>query len=758
MSSTINVANATELTAALIAARGGETIVLAAGDYGTLNLRNRTFSSAVTITSADPAQPAHLDSILLTNVVNLTLRHLDVGAALAPGATSSTAMMTVTGSKGIEAYSTSFHGSLDGTPSNDGNGVSFLRSSGIKIVDSNFEQLGRALLIGNSTDIVVTGNRFHDLRSDGADFAEVNNVLIANNSFRDFYPATGDHPDAIQFWTSNTAAPSTDIVIRDNVILQGNGQGLQGIFLTDQVGTLPYERVQITNNLIYITQGSGNGLTLIHARDVTIANNTVLSPKSVRGEVWIRADKITSGLIENNFVDSIIEGGNSQVRIQSNIRLDREPARAADIRDLEALSGATVSGLTTPGVGYSPPSNPTAPQATRIGGEGNDGWVVGATLSEYDFIDGAGGRDVVALQGNYLGYTLGTRVLQNIETFTMLTGADTRFGESGANRFSYDLTTRDENVAAGTQLMVIATTLLEGENFAFNGAAETDGTFFIYGGKGVDTITGGAKNDTLFFAEQRFSAADRVNGGAGTDLLVLRGEYTGANAVTLGANSLTSVETFTVMSASDVRFMPGGSSYSYDVTSHDGNVAAGATLSMIGSKLRPNETFHFNGSAETDGQFRLFGGTGNDVITGGAGNDFFFGNLGRDVLTGGAGSDTFQYRTAAESTGVNCDQLIGFDCRTDKLDLPGDLPGLSDVIAGGLLSSGSFDVDLAAALDAFLGRGEAALFTAGGGDMAGRSFLVVDGNDRAGYQAGEDFVIELVSPLVPINPALDFFV
>jgi hypothetical protein len=39
--------------------------------------------------------------------------------------------------------------------------------------------------------------------------------------------------------------------------------------------------------------------------------------------------------------------------------------------------------------------------------------------------------------------------------------------------------------------MVNASTLQAGENLTFDGSAETNGSFFIYGGKGVDTLTGG---------------------------------------------------------------------------------------------------------------------------------------------------------------------------------------------------------------------------------------------------------------------------
>ena len=47
--------------------------------------------------------------------------------------------------------------------------------------------------------------------------------------------------------------------------------------------------------------------------------------------------------------------------------------------------------------------------------------------------------------------------------------------------------------------------------------------------------------------------------------------------------------------------------------------------------------------------------------------------------------------------------------------------------------------------------GQALLFTAGGGDLDTRTFLVINANGTAGFQAAGDFVIELVSPVSPID-------
>ena len=80
------------------------------------------------------------------------------------------------------------------------------------------------------------------------------------------------------------------------------------------------------------------------------------------------------------------------------------------------------------------------------------------------------------------------------------------------------------------------------------------------------------------------------------------------------------------------------------------------------------------------------------------------------------------------------------------------------MINTGTLSTASFDADLGAAVSGALGAGKAVLFTADAGSFAGRAFLVADGNGLAGYQAGEDYVIELIDPVTPIVAGADFFI
>lgn len=288
---------------------------------------------------------------------------------------------------------------------------------------------------------------------------------------------------------------------------------------------------------------------------------------------------------------------------------------------------------------------------------GNDVFLFGANLTSADKVDGGTGLDQIAIQGDYsTQLTLGTGLI-GLESLAILPGFDTRFGDAGTNFYDYNVKTVDENVAAGVTFIVDANRLRAGEDFTFDGSAETDGKFFIYGGGGTDTLTGGDQNDAFYFGEAgQFGASDTVVGGAGIDQLGLRGDYT----IVFGATQLVGIENIGMISALDTRFGVLGDTYDYNLTMNNANVLAGQQMTVDAASLRANETLTFNGSAETDGSFRVFGGAGNDVITGSGGDDILVGWAGADSLTGGLGNDVFRYNMASDSTAAARDTIQDF--------------------------------------------------------------------------------------------------
>ena len=301
---------------------------------------------------------------------------------------------------------------------------------------------------------------------------------------------------------------------------------------------------------------------------------------------------------------------------------------------------------------------------TAHGGDGDDGFFFGAAFTAADTVDGGPGtNDQIGLQGDYTGANaliLGANTIVNVEAIVVLPG------------FSYDITTVDANVPAGGVLKVQATQLAAGQSLTFNGAAEHDGSFMIYGGQGNDSLTGGDGDDGFYFGPGGFTSLDTIAGRAGTnDQIGLDGDYT----ITLGGN-FTGIEVIALLHG------PAATPNHFNITAADSLVAAGQTMTIFGLQVETSITF--NGAGELDGAFKIYGGTNADTLTGSHGADWIFGGGGADQLSGGQGNDIFYYDDVSQSTAAAADNILDFTSG-DKIDL-----NAIDAIAGGANDPFSF--------------------------------------------------------------------
>ncbi|MEW5687527.1 MAG: right-handed parallel beta-helix repeat-containing protein [Pseudomonadota bacterium] len=471
----ISVNSTATLTAALKTAQAGDTIQLAPGAYQNFLYTGATFNN-VTITSADPNNQAVIQGMQIKNVSGLTFRGLEFNGPASFGAEG----VRVETCQNITFDDVYMHGSMDGNAQNDIGGMRVRFSTNVTIKNSEFEQLSGGIGHGNNDGLVIANNSFKDIRLDAIRGGGSSNVLIEKNVFSNFFPAAGEHGDAIQFWTTGTTVKAHDIVVRDNQIFRGTGSPVQGIFFNDEVGTLPYDKVTITGNLV---SGLGyNGIAVLGGTNLTIEDNVVIGFTDIKS--WIRVDD-ASGLIlrdntANTFViDSSVTNVTNTGNATAPLASDGGAGALALWNQLQGAPAGTVFNGTTgadvfTGGEAADTLNGVAGGDLLTGGGGDDLYITNGKAKIVE--EAGGGYDTVRSSGSIT-------LTPNVEKLELI-GGDLN-GTGGAT----------DNLIIGT---AGANNLSgKGGNDTLNGGAGAD---TLNGGTGADVMTGGAGADRFVFA------------------------------------------------------------------------------------------------------------------------------------------------------------------------------------------------------------------------------------------------------------------
>jgi hypothetical protein len=262
-------------------------------------------------------------------------------------------------------------------------------------------------------------------------------------------------------------------------------------------------------------------------------------------------------------------------------------------------------------------------------------------------------------------------------------------------------------------------------NDTINGTNSPD--FFNVSQGGDDHIFGKDGADIFSFGSA-WSLGDEVNGGTGNDVVRL-GQ--GGTKI-IGVNGLTSVETIEL-----------GDNGDYTITF----LASGKNdhVTVDGSELSSSNFMTIDAGNEEKRAVTLLGGRASDHLTGGQDIDHLKGNRGLDFIDGEGGTDIIVYTGVIESTGINCDHVT-YDGK-DQFDLGVPVSGVEDILRHKFngTSASKFEGNLEEVVDgAELPAFHAVVLDVNQGDWSGHAFLVVDANGSAGFQADEDYVIEII--------------
>ena len=186
----IHVSDRTELKNALSTAQGGETIVLADGDYGGITI-SQQYASMVTLVSEN-THGARLTGLTVSNAENVTIDGLLLDFVATPGANERQSFFSIVGSRNIEMRNNLLDGDEMDNPSDPGHGYPAGRglrvngSQNVLIEDNEIRTFWKAMNTSNNDGLIIRGNEIHDIRSDGLNIITSENVLVEGNHIHDF--------------------------------------------------------------------------------------------------------------------------------------------------------------------------------------------------------------------------------------------------------------------------------------------------------------------------------------------------------------------------------------------------------------------------------------------------------------------------------------------------------------------------------------------------------------------------------------------
>lgn len=528
------VGSVSEFTAALKSAQAGDQIKLLAGEYSNLKMIGMDFGSGITITSADASNPAKITSFMVKNSEGISFSNLE----FTPVAGANDNCLAIVDSKSVSLD----HIKLIGPEGDVGMAMSPLTirtSSDVTITNSEFTHVRNAIGMTNNSDVTISNNYFHDIRSDGIRGGGNSDLTITNNYFTDFHPigevgSSGDHPDAIQLWTTGTSTSAENIVISENVFYAGTGHAIQGVFLRDQVGDLPYKNVTITDNVVI--GGMYNGIAVEHVENGTITGNLVAGLADDTSTIRVQNSSDVAVADNSATTYALADAGNVHVTDDGNTVLnpiyDGGSAFAAKygayIASLIPGGWLTADDLVSATSAQYAAKLAALPPVTIIAGtDGNDRLTV-TNIGDCEVQGGAGNDTLTGGLGHntlvggigddtYYVKGAGDVVVEGVDG-----GNDTVYAS-----IDYTLTANVETLRMTGEGLTGTGNELDNRIIGSNGIDHLygmggndviqgqDGDDVIYGGDGDDTIRGDDGNDTLFGDDGN----DKLYGGAGNDVI-----------------------------------------------------------------------------------------------------------------------------------------------------------------------------------------------------------------------------------------------
>lgn len=292
---TFSPATPADLPAARKAAVAGDTILLPAGTYATLDLTNAVYAAPGLTLKAAPGAAVVIGQATFNGTQGVSLAGVEI---VQPVGSWMSALYVDTAAR---VNFDGLHVHHLGTAM-AGTGVIIRSSTDVTFTNSEVDHVGLGIALVDSQRVTVRGNRTHDLSGDAIDVAGTSASIIDGNSDTDHFPNPGDHPDFIQFWGDAANPLPAGNVVTNNVYRRGKGAVVQGIFVERQAN------LTITGN--GMSGAMSNGVSLSAVQGAVVTGNFVQGWTDMDSWITVRGQSSNVTVTGNvGGVSNVADGG-----------------------------------------------------------------------------------------------------------------------------------------------------------------------------------------------------------------------------------------------------------------------------------------------------------------------------------------------------------------------------------------------------------------------------------------------------------------
>jgi len=342
----IIVTSNAELLAAFDAATGGETILLAPGNFGDVVRSNADFASEVKIKSQYGVTGV-INRITFYGASNITFENILFYHPAVEVSWDKT--VTFEDAQYIAIKNCEFSGSVDGDRSNDIGGAQFTRCDNITMDGNIFHDTSRAILFSFVTNSSITNSGFVGVRATPLQASGLDNVLFDGNMFVGPNANPGEHYDYIHLWqTPGTDNASYNVTVTNNVMIEGEGSAAIGFYFQHQGPSTEYRHSNFVfeNNVLYAS--ANNGIWAESTDGYIVRNNVLIESLPGLGPD-IYATSCTDVTITDNIVSQTDLGPSNYIVQRTNPsasnhhdKLFINGLRATRIQDLLPIPGSPI--------------------------------------------------------------------------------------------------------------------------------------------------------------------------------------------------------------------------------------------------------------------------------------------------------------------------------------------------------------------------------------------------------------------------------